>query len=395
MRSVISLFDFFEGETMRNTNEIKFNSSGKLIIMQVSDTQDMKYVRKAMVDMLDNAYDKLKPDLVLFTGDNILGNHLLDARFGSRQIASGRAATMRIMRESIHHICAPLEKRKIPFAMIYGNHDDMNLVSKDDQADIYRSYSMCLPMNNRNGRVDCDTYNIPVFSSDGSRLVFNLWMLDSAWYDKSEDKCYQAIKPETVEWYKKTSAQLKESNGGEPVPSLMFAHIPLPAITNLIEQCGENDIGAVNTHKMGWCRLNPDMARGSLREYPSILEDDGGIFDAALECGDVKGIVSGHDHVNCFEGKYKGIEFIQTSCASFRCYGDKMRGVRIFEIDERDPENYMTYFFNYADLCGRGVGAKLKFFWNADEKEKQKAAVIAGTAASVVAGVAGAFIKKK
>ena len=64
--------------------------------MQVSDTQDMKYVRKAMVNMLDNAYDKLKPDLVLFTGDNILGNHLLDARFGSKQIASGKQATLTI-----------------------------------------------------------------------------------------------------------------------------------------------------------------------------------------------------------------------------------------------------------------------------------------------------------
>ncbi|MBQ8762606.1 MAG: metallophosphoesterase [Clostridia bacterium] len=378
---------------MKNTNAIKFNSSGKLIIMQVSDTQDMKYVRKAMTKMLDNAYDLLKPDLVLFTGDNILGNHLLDARFGSRQVASGKAATMQIMKDSIHHICAPLEKRKIPFAMIYGNHDDMNLVSKDEQADIYRSYSMCLPMNTRNGKVDCDTYNIPVYSRDGEKLLFNLWMLDSAWYDKFEDKCYTAIKPETVEWYKQTSAKLKAENGGDAVPSLMFAHIPLPEITNLIEQCGPNDTGAVLTHTKGWCRLRPDMARGTMLEYPSILEDSAGLFDAAIECGDVKGIVSGHDHVNCFEGKYKGIEFIQTSCASFRCYGGEMRGVRIFEIDERDPSDYTTYFFNYADLCGRGVGAKIRYFWDADEMEKTKAAVLAGSA--VAAGIAGAIIKKK
>ena len=378
---------------MKNTNAVKFNSSGKLIIMQVSDPQDMKYVRKAMVRMLDNAYDLLKPDLVLFTGDNILGNHLLDARFGNRQIASGKAATLQIMKDSIHHICAPLEKRKIPFAMIYGNHDDMNAVTKDEQADIYRSYSMCLPMNTRNGKVDCDTYNIPVYSRDGEKLMFNLWMLDCAWYDKKEDKCYTAIKPETVEWYKQTSAKLKEENGGEPVPSLMFAHIPLPEITNLIEQCGPNDIGAALTHQRGWCRLIPEIARGTMLEYPSILEDSAGLFNAALECGDVKGIVSGHDHVNCFEGKYKGIEFIQTSCASFRCYGGEMRGVRIFEIDERDPADYTTYFFNYADLCGRGIGAKLRYFWDADELEKTKAAVLAGSA--VAAGIAGAIIKKK
>ncbi len=380
---------------MKNTNAISFNASGKLKIMQVSDPQDMKYVRKAMVKMLDKAYDLLKPDIVLFTGDNILGNHLLDARFGDRQIASGKAATKQIMKESIHHICAPLEKRKIPFAMIFGNHDDMNLVSKDEQADIYRSYSMCLPMNNRNGKVDCDTYNIPVYSSNGEKLMFNLWMLDSAWYDKKEDKCYTAIKPETVEWYKQTADKLTAENGGKPVPSLMFAHIPLPAILNLVEQCVENDLGAVNTKKRGWCRLRPDLARGIMLEYPSVLSDDAGLFDAALECGDVKGIVSGHDHVNCFDGKYKGIEFIQTSCASFRCYGGDMRGVRIFEIDERDPEGYQTYFFNYAELCGRGVGAKIRYFWDADEREKQKAAVIAGTAATVAASVVTAMIKKK
>ncbi len=378
---------------MKNTNAVKFNSSGKLIVMQVSDTQDMKYVRKAMVKMLDNAYDLLKPDLVVFTGDNILGNHLLDARIGDRKIASGKAATMQIMKESIHHICAPLEKRKIPFTMIYGNHDDMNAVSKDEQADIYRSYSMCLPMNTRNGKVDCDTYNVPVYSRDGEKVLFNLWMLDCAWYDKYQDKCFTAIKPETVEWYKQTSAKLKEDNGGNSVPSLMFAHIPLPEITNLIEQCGPNDTGAILTEKKGWCRLRSDIARGTMLEYPCILEESAGLFDAALECGDVKAIVSGHDHVNCFEGKYKGIDFIQTSCASFRCYGSEMRGVRIFEIDERDPENYMTYFFTYADLCGRGIASKLRYFWDADELEKTKMTVLAGSA--VAAGIVGAIIKKK
>ena len=54
----------------------------------------------------------------------------------------------------------------------------------------------------------------------------------------------------------------------------------------------------------------------------------------------------------------------------------------------------MTYFFNYYDLCGRGVGAKLQYFWDADEKEKQKSALLAGTAA-VTAGLVTALIKKK
>ena len=129
-------------------------------------------------------------------------------------------------------------------------------------------------------------------------------------------------------------------------------------------------------------------------EYPCVLDETNGLFEAALECGDVKAIVSGHDHTNCFEGRYKGIEFIQTSCASFRCYGSNARGVRVFEIDERDPSDYISYFFTYDELCGRSPSAKLRYFWDADEKEKQKFAVLAG-AAAVTAGVLGAVLKKK
>lgn len=377
---------------MKNSNTIRFNAAGKLRIMQVSDPQDMKYVRRAMVKMLDNAYDALRPDLVLFTGDNILGNHLLDARIGDAQVAGGKSATLEIMRDSIHNIVAPLEKRGIPFAMIYGNHDDRNDISKREQADIYRSYKGCLPMNNSRNGLDDDTYNITVLPSEGDKPLFNIWMLDSAWYDKKEDVCYERIKPETVEWYKKTAAQLKEQNGGEPLPSLMFLHIPLPEIENLIEPCMPDECGAVKTHKMGWCRLKPDITRGVMSEYPSVLEDGAGLFDAVLECGDVKGIVSGHDHVNCFEGKYMGVDFIQTSCASFRCYGDETRGVRIFEFDERDPSEYITYFFNYADLCGRGALAKLRYAVDADGYLKDKTSFITD-AASTALGAAGAFFR--
>ena len=58
-------------------------------------------------------------------------------------------------------------------------------------------------------------------------------------------------------------------------------------------------------------------------------------------------------------------------------------------------ENYMTYFFTYDDLCGRGIAAKTRYFFDADELEKKKFTALAGVAATVAAGVAGALIKKK
>ena len=58
--------------------------NGHLTVMQVSDPQDLSFANHTMIAMLDKVYDQVKPDLVVFTGDNVLGNHLRDARFGSR-----------------------------------------------------------------------------------------------------------------------------------------------------------------------------------------------------------------------------------------------------------------------------------------------------------------------
>ena len=66
--------------------KLYFRSDGTFTILQVSDAQDMHFVRKTMLWMLDRGYELVKPDLVLFTGDNILGNHLCDRRFGSGQL---------------------------------------------------------------------------------------------------------------------------------------------------------------------------------------------------------------------------------------------------------------------------------------------------------------------
>ena len=161
---------------------LKFKN-GKFTLLQVSDPQDLQFVRPTMVRMLNIAYDRVKPDLVVLTGDNILGNHLCDARFGSRIVLDTKEKEFGAMKKAIDNVVAPIEKRNIPFAMIYGNHDDRNRHTKDEQADIYRSYKNCVGLDDP-ASPDCDTYNIPIYSEDGKKICYNLYMLDSAWYDR-------------------------------------------------------------------------------------------------------------------------------------------------------------------------------------------------------------------
>lgn len=373
---------------------LKFKN-GKFTVLQVSDPQDLQFVRPTMVRMLNKAYDKVKPDLVVLTGDNILGNHLCDARFGSKIVLDSKEDEYKAMKKAIDNVVKPIEERNIPFAMIYGNHDDRNRHTKDEQADIYRAYKNCVGLDDPSSP-DCDTYNIPIFSEDGTKICYNIYMLDSAWYDREKDECFECVKPEAVEWYRKKSAELKAQNGGKPVPSIMFQHIPMRTELEFLEECGEKDEGAVKGCDEGkgkFFKLKSGID-GEIHEYPSVVSDDNGQEAALKECGDVKAVLFGHDHPNRFEASLDGIDYIQTSCASFRCYGARNRGVRVFTLHE--DGSYSTEFLTYKDLCGDGVLQELCYIWDADGMGKQKAALIAGAAAvAVLSGVGIAAIKKR
>ncbi|HZJ78899.1 MAG TPA: metallophosphoesterase [Clostridia bacterium] len=372
--------------------KLRFNENKKFIILQVSDAQDMHFVRKTMIKMLNKAYDTIRPDLVVLTGDNILGNHLQDASLGYRKVSISDKETMYDRTEAaLKHILTPLNERKIPFAFVFGNHDDMSGITKDQQAEIYKSYEYCMPFNEDNPELECDTYNVPIYSSDSDKISYNLWMLDTTNHIVDGGEKQDCVTKKALAWYVEKSEELKAENGGEPVYSLMFQHIPPPEISELLLECRKDEANSV---KFGgkYYILNPKMACGTLGEHPHPYKINNGQFEIAKKRGDVSAIVSGHDHKNCFVGRIDGVDIVQTPCASFRCYGNHKRGVRVFEINESDPKNYKTYPLSYFDICGNGLIAKLRNIWDADDKFKNKVAILTATAA-VALVVIGTIIK--
>lgn len=358
-------------------DKLRFNSDGKFTIMQVSDAQDMHIPRRAMFKMLNKLYDEIKPDLIVLTGDNILGNHINDAFVGNHQFVKSKKGTLRRMKKALGYLLNPIEKRKIPFAFVYGNHDDRNCITKDEQAAVYGSYDYCLPYNLDNKDIDCDTYNVPIFSHNSDRMIYNIWMLDSAGYDKEKDTCFEYVKRETVEWYEKKSKELEDENGA-PVMSLMFQHIPVPQTRDLYIECSPEEKGAVKARDGKYYCLDPEKASGYSFEYPETTSEDFGQLDALRRRNDVCALVFGHDHTNCFTAELDGINIVQTPGASFRSYGNMIsRGVRVFEIDENDPSTFKTYTKGYFDLYGKNFISILRYIFNADEYEKIKAIMIA------------------
>lgn len=360
-------------------DKIKFNN-GKLTVLQISDPQDMHWVRKTMLRMLDNACDKVQPDLIVFTGDNILGNHLCDKRFGHGQRKLTRQQEYGILKKALGHVLNIAANRNIPFAAVFGNHDDRNSFTKDEQADIFRAYPENRGFINREEL--CGTDCLPVYSSDGQTRLMNFWMTDTARYAHDEDACYEEITKAQTDWFRETSAQLKAENGGKPYPSLMFMHIPFEKVSSFCVECNEADSDFGENGK--FYKL-ADNAFGSINETVSPVNDEFGFYRAVKDDGGIIGIVSGHDHLNSFEGTTDGIRFIATPGASFRSYGNRERGVRVFEFYEDKLTDFYTYTLNYTDLCGDGFAADFGWFWDADNMEKTKFAVLAGAAAAVSA----------
>ncbi len=327
------------------TASLSFNSEGKFKIIQFTDTQDDNLPREAMIKLMNKALDAEKPDLVVFTGDNITGG-------GS----PGKVLTS----IAIRAIIKPVATRGIPFAMVFGNHDAEGGVSKETQLKMYQKYPGCLAYDPEPDLYGCATYNLPIRSSDNSKDAFNLWLIDSNEYDAVKGG-YDWVHEDQLDWYKTKSIELEQANGSL-VPSLMFQHIVVPEVYELLKEVPEGTEGSRFRFEKNWAlELESDMAQGALGEWPCPPDTNGGQLQAVLERGDVLGIVTGHDHVNDFVGTYEGVDFIQTPGIGFQTYGNRDRGFRVIILDENDTWSYETYTPTFFDYFGTGIAGEFAY----------------------------------
>lgn len=304
---------------------LRFGTDGKFKILVFADCQDNENPYQKMIDLMEDALDNECPDLVVFTGDNVVVGSESKFRTGAEKIIK------------------PLIDRDIPYAYTFGNHDDEDGVSKEYMHSVYSSLGTCLTYDadpSINGFGNC---NIPIYSSNGNNIAFNLWMIDSLTYG---DGGYDHVRQDQLDWYKRTSIAL-EQQVGHKVNSIMFQHIALPEIYNLLTESSSGSKTYLG--KKYSLNLNSD-ATGYLGEFPCPPAVNGGQFDAIYERGDVLGIVSGHDHSNSFHGKYKGVGFLQMPGITFESYGDSnCRGYGVIELDEKDTSTYETHTVTYID----------------------------------------------
>lgn len=320
-------------------SRLMFSEDGKLKIVIFSDCQDDYKPSGYMTTFMDKVVKYEKPDLAIFLGDNIVEDTVEDFIAG------------------ITPVVETVTSHNVPFAYVYGNHDDEYGVSKEEQYEIYKSLGNCLTYDADPSLTGFGTCNIPVFSSDGSDIAFNLWLFDSNTYINSAHSRYDNVHSDQLEWFTKTNSEL-ESQVGHKVNSIAFQHIPTREIKELLEPDPDSTIyykGTQQTIK------KKDGVEGYLGKNPSPSSQNSGELDTLIQSKSVLALVNGHDHINTIKGNYNGIDLIEAPGMSFRSFGDDhCRGCMIIEIDEKDTSSYTSRTLAYNEYAMGAIAGKQK-----------------------------------
>ena len=117
---------------------LQFHQSGKFRVLQFTDIQDGPKVSKDTVKLIEASLDATRPDIVIFTGNQIAGydaaysQTMRKRRWNKAQAAVQSSAeryeealrqTRSMVRSTIEQLVRPLADRSVPWAVTFGNHD--------------------------------------------------------------------------------------------------------------------------------------------------------------------------------------------------------------------------------------------------------------------------------
>lgn len=331
---------------------LKFDDNGEFKIFNICDIQDMYPMHKTAKQFITDMIEIHDPDIVILGGDNTVST----------------AATKA---QAIEEICNIFVETETYFTLVFGNHDDEQGVSREELLRLYQLYGgkYCLAYDADPALTGVGTHNLTVKSSDGSKTAYNLYMFDSNSYTSDENGNrlgYDAVHKDQIEWYKNTSAAVKEENGGETVHAMAFQHIVVQeAFEKLFIESpwnlGDLTLNFDNKYYT-YLPFTRNIKDGFLLEAPCPGYYNYGQFDAFVETGDVVAVFSGHDHPNSYVVTKDGVDIVNTPGASFESYGDNsVRGLRLITVNEKDTSVYETEVLTVSEYM-LGDGAYLADF---------------------------------
>ncbi len=330
------------------SHQLQFDADGKFKIIHLTDIQDDYPMVPASKQFIKEMLAAYKPDLVVLGGDNTISAY------------EDKEA-------SIKEICDIFVESGTYFTLVFGNHDAEQGYTREELFPMYAKFGGEYFLGYDAANIDgsdmtgVGTHNLTVKSSDGAKVAYNLYMFDSNMYVKDEDGNslgYDCVHEDQIEWYKATSAKLKEENGGVVVPAMAFQHIVVQEAVEQLFYKSPVSLGSAgrdydNVH-YSFLPKPSAIKDGLLLEMPCPGYYNCGQFDAMVETGDIKAIFSGHDHVNDYTITLDGINITNTAGETYHSYSNICnRGARLIELDEKDLSSYESTKITCAEMTLR------------------------------------------
>lgn len=317
----------------------KMNSRGKFKIVQLADLHfsvgkgkcrdefpihDSCEADPKTLEFINRVLDREKPHLVVFTGDQIMGNECKQ---------DSETALLKVLE--------PVITRKIPFAMIWGNHDDEGSLSRWEMSQIVAKLPYSIfrlsQHDTKDSKFGLGNYIQQIFTSENQPAI-SLYFLDSHKYSSNPKifPGYDWIKEEQWDYmrnyYETNLKKANEAYGGNHL-SMAFFHIPLPEYLHFQSQ------------------QEPDKQNLVIGNYKEGITapkyNSGGL--KALHDLKVSAVSVGHDHCNDYcllEDSISKDEKIWLCYGGgggeggYAGYGGTERRIRIFEIDTQGNSIY-------------------------------------------------------
>ena len=252
-----------DGYALENTAVLQKEAGRDFVVMNLTDLHltDLDYFgghNSRLFSHIRVLAEKAQPDLITVSGD---------------LVCSASAAL------SVHQFTDFMDSLGIPWAPVFGNHDNDGNCDLNYLADVMSESSYCLL---EKGDPALGVGNYIVNICQGDVIVHSLILMDSHEEGLWEDQ---------IGWYRWAAE-------GAAAPSTVIMHIPIIQYEQAYSEAwGEN----------GW--KDGFDAFGEKKE--EICEEpegqDTGFFAAVQEIGLTKNILCGHDHINDFSLVYEGV----------------------------------------------------------------------------------------
>ncbi|MGO3764658.1 metallophosphoesterase [Glutamicibacter arilaitensis] len=181
--------------------KLKFAADGKFKIVQFNDTQDGPRTDRRTLELMEKVLDTEKPGFALINGD----------------VINGDSKTAAEVKQAINNVVQPMESRRIPWALTFGNHDEDSMPNGTNMSDakildFIRSYEF--NANSKNDKIQGESNSqLLIASSKSSKPAFGIWLLDSNRYapktvggqDFEGLMSYDWIRPEQIGLFRNKS----------------------------------------------------------------------------------------------------------------------------------------------------------------------------------------------